>query len=360
MKNLSGIKITLPMLVLVSLVGWYVIYLISDLYGPVVVGEKGFPIQPVWETKLNQRIQQVIVSNSDHILVGLDYSVNSFSLETGEQLWKHHRDEPVYSIAAHDGIVYVVGQELLYTLDEETGALIWQSVIDISGSAPEIRYIDNNSLVVVAYGGVYVLNAHTGDLKKSFYLGRGITETCIYQEKLFTFHDRIRAYTLENGALLWEDRSIHYPNEAVCKNSVAYFAQSDSELIAFDLTNQSKLWSVYFQPNEPYFLGNLFIAEDFLVFEASDKNVVLSINHGQLISTISERKHMTGATISGKQLFVFYGHDQTIHSYNIDTWENTGVLRYSIPTIFATDNQKFRIYGNQLILWKNKRLFVYK
>jgi outer membrane protein assembly factor BamB len=123
----------------------------TNAYGPIPARDKGFPLTPVLEIKLNDNIRQVIVSENNKVFVRLGYSVNSLSLETGELLWKYRIDEPIYSIAAYKGIIYVVGKEVLLTLDEESGKLLWQqaTVINSPSLEPEIRYVDDSARVIL-------------------------------------------------------------------------------------------------------------------------------------------------------------------------------------------------------------------
>lgn len=359
MKKISGIKIIqLGLLIIIVVIYGY--FIVRDIYGPIPDRNVDFPIQPEWETTLNDKILQVVITEHDHAIVRLGYSINSVSLKDGKKLWKYRVDKPIYSTTAYDGTIYVAGKGSLYALDEETGTSKWQRTADISSLSPEFRYANNDVLVIVAYGNIYIFDVQTGDLRKYFYSGRGITATCVYQDRLYTFNDHIEAYQLENGDFLWKDESTHYTYKAVCENNIAYFIQNDSELIAYDLVNQSKLWSRSFPPTDPYTLNKLYIAQDFLVIDGLSEMTVVSKVQGTTVYENPGQKQITTTALIGSNLYVFYGYDQAIYSYDINNWKNTGILRYSLPTILSTDIDLFCEYGNQLIIWKNKHLFVYQ
>lgn len=359
MKKISGRKIIqLSLLIIVFAI--YGNYLVRDIYGPIPDREIGFPIKPKWEITLNDKIRQVIVTENNHAIVRLGYSINSVSLETGEKLWKYRVDEPIYSIIAHEGKIYAAGKGSLYALDETTGTIKWQRAVDISTLSPEFRYADQAVIVLVSHGAIYIFDAQTGELRKSFYVGRGLTPTCIYKSTLYTFNDYIEAYNLENGEFLWEDKSTHYTYKAVCENDVAYFIQNDSKLIAYNMSSQSKLWSRSFPPTDPYTLNKLYITQDFLIIDGLSEMIVVSKIQGELIYKNAGQKQITTTALIGNNVYVFYSYDQAIYAYDINTWKNTGKLRYTLPTILSTDIDLFCEDGNQLIIWKNKHLFAYQ
>jgi hypothetical protein len=358
MKTVGGKKLV-QFVILFTVVAIFGYSIVENLYGPFPT-DKGFPLKPLWETKLNDNIKQVIVSENGHILVRLGYSVNSLSTETGALLWKYRVDDPLYSIASYNGIIYVVGKNTLFTIDERTGNPVWQQAVNISAIDTEIQYVDDHSIVISVIGGVFVYNSKTGELNAKINYGNGIVDTCVYGNVLYTIHSDIEAHNLSNGDLLWRDNSTSFTRKAICESNVAYFIKNDSELIAYDLLNKSQIWSLPFNPTDPYTLDNIFITQDFLVVEGLHNFFTVDKNNGPLLHTVATSQHIGSMTAINNNLFIFYIYRQAIYSYDINTWETTGILQYSLPKVAAIEVENFQNYKDQLILWKNKRIFVYR
>lgn len=357
MKTISGKKFILFVL-LATIVAIFSYSIVDNLYGPFPTGQ-GFPLQPVWRTKLNDNIRQVIVSENGHILVRLGYSVNSLSTETGNLLWKYRVDSPLYSIASYKQIIYAIGKNTLFTLDEGTGDLLWQQSVNISATNTEIKYVDENSIVIRTIGGVIIFNSKTGDLNAKINYGNGIADICVYQDKLFIFRHNVTVYEIATGNLLWEDLSDQYPNNTVCENGIAYFSEAPSSLFAYDLEKRSLLWSNAFLLPETGIV-DIYNSPNFLFVDGVGEFFIVDKDQGKVIHTSLSAGHTASKTVIDDNLFVLYMHEQAIYSYDIHTWKNTGKLQYSLSTIFGSGGDSFLRYGNQLILWKGKRLFLYK
>ena len=359
MKTVGGKKLV-QFVILFTVVAIFGYSIVENLYGPFPT-DKGFPLKPLWETKLNDNIKQVIVSENGHILARLGYSINSLSPKTGNLLWKYRTDYPIYSTAAYRNTIYVIGKNMVLTLDERTGDEIWQQAIFMgSPSEPEIRYVDDHTLVMVDYSDIYMVNSRTGDLIiPAFKVGKGIADTCVYQEKLYIFNRNISAYDLTNGNFLWEDLSDQYPSNTVCENGIAYFSETPSNVFAYDLEKHSLIWSnAFLLPETGIF--DVYNSQNFLFIDGVGEFFIVDKDQGKVLHSSPSAGQTASKTVIGDNLFVFYMHEQAIYSYNIQTWKYKGKLRYSFSTIFGTETDRFLQNGNQLILWKGKRLFLYE
>jgi outer membrane protein assembly factor BamB len=357
MKTVGG-KRSIQIILLATIVALVGYSIFDNLYGPFPSGN-GFPLKPVWETKLNDNIKQAIPSENGHILIRLGYSVDLLSAETGDLLWKYRVDVPIYSIASYKGIIYVIGKNTLFTIDEGTGDLLWQQSMNISAANTEIKYVDENSIVIRIIGGVVVFNSKTGELNARTNFGNGIADTCIYQDKLYIFRHNVSVYDIATGNFLWDDLSDQYPNNTVCENGIAYFSEAPSRLSAYDLEKRSILWSNAFLLPETGIV-DIYISPNFLFVDGVGEFFIVDKDQGKVIHSSPSAGHTASITVIRDNLFVFYMHEQAIYSYDIHTWKNTGKLRYSLSTIFGSEVDRFLRYGDQLILWKGKCLFLYE
>jgi hypothetical protein len=336
-----------------------------DWYGPVPDKDAGFPLQLVWETKLSENIKEVHITENENLLIRLGYSVNLISPKTGDLIWKFRIDEPISTATAYNENLFVISKNNVFALSEGNGEIIWKSVFNSIGS-PEFSYVDAHNLLTVSYGNIDVYNTKNGELEKEYYSGRGQTKTCFLPGVFFTFIGQIEAYTFEDGERLWVEKSFHNPEEAVCKNEMAYFVENNSKLIAYDLEAKNILWVKNFPPKDPYTLKNIFSVGDLLVVEGINNIFIVSITDGSIINTLSLKEGLTKSSLITSvaaiknNLYLFDGFSQSIYSFDMTTWKQTGSLHLSFPNIVSTETERFINIDDMLILWKNNRLIAYK
>jgi outer membrane protein assembly factor BamB len=359
MKSVTKEKIIQTSLVFV-IIAIYGNHVIRDIYKPKPIGDKGFPLELVWETKLSDNIQQVIALRDDQLLVRLPYSINLISLSTGESLWKYRSETPIYSIIEYKGKVYATKNYSLLKFDAENGDLEWQKSINEAQQIPILKFANENTLITASYNNTYIFNSNTGEIQQHVNSGR-VVDICVYQDKFFIFnsYQDIKAYSLNSGNLLWEDNIKYYQRNLICKEGVAYLIVNDSNLVALNLGNQTQIWSrsLYSTYQHPSY--NLFMVKDFLIVSGLDSSYVISKESGKLVHEFLGQNQITSTVAIKDNIFLFYEPKQAVYSYN-STWNNTGILQYSLPAIILTETNKLQSKDDYLILWKYKHLFAYK
>lgn len=364
MKNISGQKI-FQYGILLFIISLVTSRFAHDWYGPVPDKNAGFPLQLVWETKLNDNIKEVHITKNGNILVRLGYSVNLISPETGDLIWRFRIDEPISIATAHNEKIFVISKNNVFALSEGNGEMIWKNVFNSSGP-PEFSYVDANNLLTVNYGSINLYSTTNGEIENEYYSERGQVKTCFMSGVFFTFMGQIEAFSFQDGESLWVEKSFQNPEEAVCKNEIAYFIENNSTLIAYDLEARTTLWLKSFPPKEPYALKKLFSVGDLLVVDEINNIFIVSKINGSVINSLSiegnqmESRLISSAAAIENNLYLFDGFNQSIYSYDMTTWEQNGNLHLSFPVIAATSTERFINIDDMLILWKNKRLFAYK
>lgn len=364
MKNISGQKIFQYgiFLFIISLV---TNHFVRDWYGPVPDKNIGFPLQLVWETKFSDNIKEVYITENGNIIVQLGYSVNLISPKTGDLIWKFRIDEPISIATAYNGKIFVVSKNNVFALSESNGEIIWKNVF-ISVGPPEFSYVDASNFLTVRYGSINLYNTTNGEIENEYYSGRGQVKTCFLSGVFFTFMGQIEAFSFQDGESLWVEKSFHNPEEAVCKNEIAYFIENDSKLIAYDLKTRTKLWVKDFPVENPYTLERVFSVDGLLVVDGINNIFIISKVDGSVINTLSMNGGLTGSNLISSvaaienNLYFSEGFTQSIYSYDMTTWQQTGNLHLSFPTLTATAAERFINIDDMLILWKNNRLFAYK
>lgn len=365
MKNISGQKIfKYGTLLLISILA--INHYAHVWYGPVSDKETGFPLQLVWETKLNDKIKEVYITENGNILVQLGYSVNLISPKSGKLLWKFRTDKSIYSAASGDEKVYIFGDNSFIIVNEVNGKSSLEDYDNYSVNIPIDSYTNKNQILVTDYGSVSFYEIESGKFLYEHYVGRGRVGICLYSEFLYTFNNQIDVFSLKDAKHLWGENSFGYVDDNVCDGSSAYFIASDSKLVAYDLEARTKLWVKDFPVKDPYTLERVFSVDGLLIVEGINNIFIISKADGSVIHILSIQDNLTKDSLISSvakinnNLYLFDGYSQSIYSFDINTWKQTGSLHLSFPNIISTENERFININDMLILWKNNRLFAYK
>ena len=179
MKNISGQKIfKYGTLLLISILA--INHYAHVWYGPVSDKETGFPLQLVWENKLNDKIKEVYITENGNILVQLGYSVNLISPKSGKLLWKFRTDKSIYSAASGDEKVYIFGDNSFIIVNEVNGKSSLEDYDNYSVNIPIDSYTNKNQILVTDYGSVSFYEIESGKFLYEHYVGRGRVGICLY------------------------------------------------------------------------------------------------------------------------------------------------------------------------------------
>jgi outer membrane protein assembly factor BamB len=174
-------------------------------------------------------------------------------VKTGETVWKFAVDEDGYTPSDHcdilveNGVYFVMGEQVIFRLDEETGDVIWE-YHDGGRELSELYATSRNRLIVAdAFGhGALCLDTETG--RKAW----ESPEECralIYNDAVF-----LRCYDPDNGTGTWLVDSysgdIIYGDGDCRKISVCYYQDGilclelvdTGTVTAFDTRSMTELW----------------------------------------------------------------------------------------------------------------------
>jgi glucose dehydrogenase len=137
----------------------------------------------------------------------------AFNLQTGAPLWQNTNVGPVLDIfgegngiAVADGVIYFAGNNRIYALNADTGALVW-SFSTLYGTSISPAVSGGVVYVAGSYGPIYALEAHTGALLWQSSLNPGLVHSpptvaggVLYVQ---AYLGGVHALDAATGALLW-------------------------------------------------------------------------------------------------------------------------------------------------------------
>lgn len=340
-------------------------FMVYRFYQPKSVGVKEFPLKLAWSKKLNDNVKEASITD-DRILARSSYSISALNKFDGTLLWKHILDERTTSITGRNGNVYLVTEKSLYAFDEATGEMRWKNSLEQNtggyvSADGKLVHISNKHIVVHFISTEYrIYTAISGDYVTSVPAERGEREACITDTAIHTFDDYPASYELSGGKLLWEDQSTQKIWYYTCANDTVYFSQDGTDVTAYDLEKQSVIWNRKLAMNGFDGFPKFDIQDDYLLISDVHRLYVIDKQNGVLLKTITEKERPVDPQLMNDELFVFFGFDRTIYSYDSETWENLGILRTSPPVAIYAGTKTLYLDDEILILLKDQRIFSYK
>lgn len=323
----------------------------------------GFPLRLYWKTKLNDNIRQIHITDKGNIISRLAYSANLISPVTGELIWKFRTEKPISTVTSNMGLVYVIGTDTFYELDEDDGNVVWENSSYHFLGSPAFSYANFAGLLTEDHGIVHLFDITNGNFIRQLNSERGRPGNgiCINSDIIYIFYNQIDAYTFPDGKHLWTDDSYSSPANVICENEYAYFTNNDSQLVAYELTTKIQLWKSDFRSKNRYDMRGLFIANNFLVLDESDAKSIISKEDGKIVHSIPVgNEAITSVAVVEDKMYIYYDFSNSVYSYQTSNWQNSGILHNSPQFIVSGNTERFHNHGNMLILWENKYIYAYK
>ena len=201
-----------------------------------------------WSIQTSAAISSPTVAGGKVFVGGT--SVEAHDLANGALLWSTPLPEnTVASVSAKNDRLFAVGGHFVYSLDAETGAIVWQKNIDVfQVSSPAIA----NGMVYVgdfSSGFVYALRAGNGSVAWKFDTQGGLPDSspAVVDGVVYIgdySHDAVWALNAETGARIWRSTGGGSQGSVSVANGVVYAASYwGNTMYAFDATTGVTLWS---------------------------------------------------------------------------------------------------------------------
>jgi eukaryotic-like serine/threonine-protein kinase len=242
-----------------------------------------------------------VISNGVVFAGSLDSTLYAVQLSTGKLLWKLKTGGEIRSTVClyKNSILVYSGDATLYSINMQTGDVLW-SFKTKGGILGDRRYdfadyfqssavIDNGQVFFGAGDGrVYSLDAETGTLIWTF-KANGIIHTtaALYKDRLFvgSFDGYLYALKKETGQLVWKFKTLghHYfpdgevQGAPVVANEIVYFGARDYNLYAIDAMNGYAHWNKVF----PFGWAMAISPRDTVVYAGTSDDRVLVCLDGQ-------------------------------------------------------------------------------
>lgn len=201
-----------------------------------------------WVAHTSATISPITIANGEIFLAGA--SVEAYDASNGQLLWA--TPLPEFSVAgatAYQGRLFAVGGDYVYSLDANTGAMIWQKRLEaFQLSTPAVAggmvYVGDSSL-----GNVYALRAGTGKLAWQFDTQSGLPDSSPAVVGGVVYigdysHDCVWALDATTGALKWRSHGGGSQGSVSYADGVVYAASYWGDAVfAFDANTGVTLWS---------------------------------------------------------------------------------------------------------------------
>lgn len=287
------------------------------------------PLKQIWSSKIGKGAQATLPLVAQPVLVDgriftIDTASNlrAFDSKTGKELWEREiapeseEDDPVISggMAYSQGRLYVTnGFNELLVIDPPSGKIIWRkSLPSPSRAAPTI--MDQRLFVV-------------------------------------TIDNRLMAFSVEDGTLLWEFAGLAETAGLVgaaspaANREIVIPAFSSGELFALRVENGSVAWADNLSSTRR--IGNLAALSDIRGLPVMDKGMVFAISYGGRLVAIDERtgtrvwqREIGGSEtpwVAGNHLFVISSQGELVGMGRDD-----GVIRWvtALPRFENAEKRK--------------------
>lgn len=232
----------------------------------------------LWETTVAGIIGPPVYADGK-VYVLTREGVFAFDAVTGERLWDFglKTGETMHGdVVIRDHIVYAaVPQSTVYSLDSETGDLLWKSILDTrEHTSLQLILVEDSLLVYEPWGeGLFCFDRKTG--KKVWIIRDTIEEVEISEDKIFleAHNEKYQRYyyavvELESGSTIWEEHQINILTPEYC-HDVVYYSEKGT-FIALDIYTGEELWSYTYGEKDTEELH----AYDFLIGQNVGENSI--------------------------------------------------------------------------------------
>jgi outer membrane protein assembly factor BamB len=166
--------------------------------------------QEKWRLKLPFRVASDVAISGSVACVPLERGVQAIDAATGQQAWYFSTGSPVRYLMVEGGVAYLPCEQL-YAVDVATGKAKWTRKV---GVGPLVAAMDRGVICLGALNdpNVYVVDALTGDMKKTIPMGAGAERTMAFRGpamlgNVFYFQStntwKLCAVDIDKGEVLW-------------------------------------------------------------------------------------------------------------------------------------------------------------
>ena len=174
--------------------------------------------------------------------------------QPGAKIWSYPVDSPVEAVAAAGPIVFAgTGENSVYALDADTGALVWRR--EITHAVHDQLVLAGNNVIIGdgIGGGVYALDATTGRQRWRVSSGavRGLAaaDGVVYAGFAIRSHTAggVTALSADRGQVMWTvefGRKLDTTGGLAVSRGVVYVTTSHGEIYAFRAADGRRLWRI--------------------------------------------------------------------------------------------------------------------
>ncbi len=193
----------------------------------------------------------------DKVLLGVNdwyngvTTIYALSVYGGSTIWQYNpSDKSISGLVSANGKVYFSAQNpttsavKLYALDLATGSLVWTA--DIGTTRPGRPVVDGQDLYIVNSGGLYVIDAVNGTIKRTISLPGSYSTTsrpAVSQGLVFVnYGNGVCAVDPQSGQIKWTYSVLYGPISAPAVGNNTVYVAGDYKLTAIDVATGSIKW----------------------------------------------------------------------------------------------------------------------
>lgn len=193
----------------------------------------------------------------DKVLLGVNdwyngvTTIYALSVYGGSTIWQYNpSDKSISGLVSANGKVYFSAQNpttsaaKLYALDLATGSLVWTA--DIGTTRPGRPVVDGQDLYIVNSGGLYVIDAVNGAIKRTISLPGSYSTTsrpAVSQGLVFVnYGNGVCAVDPQSGQIKWTYSVLYGPISAPAVGNNTVYVAGDYKLTAIDAATGSIKW----------------------------------------------------------------------------------------------------------------------
>lgn len=304
---------------------------------------------------MSDKVLELSVSGNGIIFALSPYSLNAINARTGGFLWKTYLVNQANSHPAMSeyGRVYISDNKSLYALNQNNGEIIWQEKLLLSDGA--VVDVSDKYILFNQIADLSAYNAKTGDFLWSMPVTKGLVHAYIDNENetAYIVSDGIHAVEIATGRELWQT---YYEAEGLYENGIM-FQSDDSGANAFRLDTKSMIWKSSLV-DAVTFSSKLLLYKDFLIILNRSYIYVLQKDSGT-INWIKPMEFPESPAVIDNTLFVMELFSGKIHSFDLDTGNETGILQIRLPSAFAAEHQSMIATNDLLVFSNGKTIFAY-
>ncbi len=368
MKKLQKIAIILVLCVVIIFIAVNYIY---QRITPRTLGELAFPLNEKWSLCVDENIRDVSTNGNGIILVKTNTALSAYNENTGILIWKSRiksQRETFPPIVANKK-VFVSDSENLWAFELETGKVLWKTPLDNTNTwVPDAS--DNIVLLNSISDRVDVYDTSSGKKLWETEGDRGYTKAYIDQDKVYIIDNGIKAFDAVTGNPLdIVDNNLN-TDLSTFGNGVIYYTEyrgvgifdgdGTYDLVAYSVKAKDELWRIN-STNYDSASDNpisLYAHDNFLLMTQLEFIYRINLENGAIIW---KRKFSSPENLSviDKNMYLLTPFDGLIHSLDIESGKDTGLLQISFYKIINTQSQRMVNTEENLVFIRGCEVFVY-